>query len=68
MKKYYKSTESGNIFLYVLIAIVLFASLTFVLSRGQGGNNKTVLDQATLQTTMQRLTKYVGDVSQAWFK
>jgi len=66
MKKYYKSTESGNIFLYVLIAIVLFASLTFVLSRGQGGNNKTVLDQATLQTTMQRLTNYVGDVSQAW--
>ncbi len=58
--------ESGNIFLYILIAIVLFASLTFVLSREQGGGDKTILDQASIQSNMQRLTGYVGEVSQSW--
>lgn len=58
--------ESGNIFLYILIAIVLFASLTFVLSRGQDGGDKTIYDQANLQSSMQRLTGYVGEVSQSW--
>lgn len=66
MNNFYRSSESGNIFLYVLIAIVLFASLTFILSRGQNSGDKTILDQANLQNTLQRLTTYVGDVSQSW--
>lgn len=60
--------ETGNVFLYVLIAIVLFAGLTFVMSRGHGSGDKTVLDQATIQTTAQRLISYVNQSSQAWLQ
>lgn len=60
--------QDGNVFLYILIAVALFAGLSFVMSRGQDGGEKTVLDQATLKTTAQRLTAYVDQASQAWLQ
>jgi hypothetical protein len=60
--------QSGNAFLYILIAIVLFAGLTFVLSRGHDSGDKTVLNQAQVQTTAQRLMSYVNQTTQGWLQ
>lgn len=59
---------AGNAFLYILIAIVLFAGLTFVMSRGHDSGDKTVLNQAELQSTVQRLLSYVNQTSQGWLQ
>ena len=40
--------QNGNVFLYILIAIVLFASLTFVISRTQQSSEMSVLDDARI--------------------
>lgn len=60
--------QSGNAFLYILIAIVLFAGLTFVLSRGHDSGDKTILSQAQLQTAAQRLLSYVNQSSDSWLQ
>lgn len=57
---------SGNAFLYILIAIALFAGLMLVLNRGQDSTEHSRLSQGQLQANAQRLLAYVNDASQNW--
>ena len=62
------TSARGNAFLYILIAIALFAGLVFVLSRGQDGGEQTKFAAASVQARAQRLLAYVDSVSQAWLQ
>jgi len=39
------NTESGNVFFYILLAIALFAALSYAVSQGNRGNTSTLTDQ-----------------------
>jgi len=39
------NSESGNIFFYILLAIALFAGLSYAVSQGNRGNTSTMTDQ-----------------------
>lgn len=66
MKNRPTSSQSGNAFLYILIAVALFAGLTLVMTRGQDSGETSQLDQGKLQTNAQRLIFYVDQASQSW--
>lgn len=68
MKNTPSFSQSGNAFLYVLIAIALFAGLTLVLTRAQDGGENTQLDQGKIQVNAQRLVSYVDQAGQSWLR
>jgi hypothetical protein len=60
--------ECGNVFLYLLIGIALFASLTFVITRSQNTAETNVLGQAQVETSAQRLIGYMNEASQTYLQ
>ncbi len=59
-----KSAESGNIFFYILLAIVLFAALSYVASQGNRGNTSTLTDQQA-KLAAQEIIEYGQTVANA---
>ncbi len=57
-----KSTEKGNVLIYVLIAIALFAGLSFTLSRQNSGSNTNELDDAKSEFYATQLISYAAQV------
>ncbi len=54
-------TEAGNAFVYVLLAVVLFAALTLVLSRGQEGDSTAgELDDAKIEIYANNIIQYAA--------
>lgn len=66
MKNDGSTPQSGNAFLYILIAVALFAGLILVLNRTQDTTENDRLTQGQQQATAQRILAYVNDVGQAW--
>ncbi len=66
MKNDRRQAPSGNAFLYILIAVALFAGLIMVLSRTQDATENDRLTQGQQQATAQRILAYVNDAGQAW--
>lgn len=60
--------QRGNVFLYILIAVALFAGLTMVITRMQDNGELSVLSQGQVKTYAQRLTGYADQTSQAWLQ
>ncbi len=58
----YRSTEDGNALVYVLIAIVLFAALSFTLSRNMSGSNTKEIDAARAELYAVELIAYSAQV------
>lgn len=61
-KTVYHSTENGNALVYVLIAIVLFAALSFTLSRNMGGSSTKEIDTARAELYAIELIAYSAQV------
>lgn len=58
------NSESGNIFIYILLAITLFAALSYAVSQGGRGNTSTMSDQQAILTA-QEIIEYGNTVANA---
>lgn len=59
------SSERGNIFVYVLITIVLFAALTFILARQEDAGEATALDEDRARIIATQLISASAQVTSA---
>lgn len=60
--------QDGNIFLYLLIGIALFAGLTAVMTRSQNGGDEGVLAPAQIELAAQRLILTTNQAAQAYLQ
>lgn len=63
-----RRAESGNVLVYVLIAIVLFAALNFTLSRQTDSTEAGALDQNKAELYATELITYAANVKEAYDK
>lgn len=63
-----RSSERGNVLVYVLIAIVLFAALNFTLSRQTDSTEAGALDQNKAELYATELITYAANVKEAYDK
>lgn len=57
-----KSSQSGNAFVYILIAVILFGALSFMLSSGGDGGQSEELDYLKIQLRAEKMIKYATEV------
>jgi hypothetical protein len=68
MKSFYplQAGQSGNVFLYVLIAVILFGALTYALSQSaQQGDSVSELDQGRVNVAVNSILAYAGSAQNA---
>jgi hypothetical protein len=68
MKIHSSSPQAGNMFLYILVAVALFAALSLVFVRSDDTGETNAIDRAQLKTTAQRLLTYVNQTSDSWLR
>ena len=58
------NTQSGNVVIYILVAVALFGALTFTLSRiNQGGNANTEISEAQATAYATQILSYAGQAA-----
>lgn len=60
-----KATESGNVFIFILLGIVLFAALSFSIARGFRSNNTTALSSREAELTATDILTYAQRIERA---
>ena len=63
-----RTGESGNVLIYVLIAVVLFAALSFTLSRQTDSTEAGALDQQRAELYATELITYAANAKEAYDK
>lgn len=60
----YTHNESGNVLIYILIAIVLLAALNFAFSQGSDSGSEGTLDKGEAVIAASEIVRYAGNVEQ----
>jgi hypothetical protein len=69
MTKLPLTSQNGNVFIYLLIAIALFAGLTMVLTRTQtGSTDQNTFSEGQVNIAAQRLLNTASAASQVWLQ